>query len=645
MNDALQALEVKVENGGATPQGKVFAKEWNVLVEAVKALDLKEFDEAALHKFLQDNGYITEDNIPTTDLSDVVTLATEQAISGRKNFVGGVEVNGQELVYDAEKKVWQLTGDLVVTGAVTMFGTDATIPSSIWANIPFNPEQMSWDGSQWNISGGGSGSVNEATVNNLIYEYLTQNSYAKISDISSALTGYATQSWVEGKKYLTGITSSMVTTALGYTPYNSANFTKTNIKTALGISDWALAATKPSYTAAEVGALSISGGSVSSDDYQPLFVNSNFSSGIEDVRIAIAHNWNVKGLFNWESNGVGLRMYNTACGSAIGIKDDGTPYYDSYTLIHSGNIGSYNSGSATKLQTARTIWGQSFDGTENISGLLTDVYGIRGSETDGGYIGDRNKGLGVTEGGSMIYNYSYSPITFHIAGFERMRITANSNVAIGGTTADAKLHVHGDAKIGGVLNITSNNTSAIVLTDSGRQESSIVFKGLGGNEWYVGKGVGGINDFFGIYNAYKGNALVIDNNSDVTIYGNLLASGAITMFSQASMKNVIDYDGLSLAQLAQIRPARFTWKDGRDNRIHVGCIADYIQPILPEVVYETVNNELTVDYGSSAFYIGASLIKPVVELWKAKDKQQQKIEALEKRVEYLENENRQLRAS
>lgn len=92
--------------------------------------------------------------------------------------------------------------------------------------------------------------------------------------------------------YITGITSSMVTAALGYTPYNSADFTKTNIQSTLGISDWALAAskpsyayseisstpsalpasdvyawakaaTKPSYTATEVGALPITGGTLS----------------------------------------------------------------------------------------------------------------------------------------------------------------------------------------------------------------------------------------------------------------------------------------------------------------------------------------------------------------------------------------------
>lgn len=92
--------------------------------------------------------------------------------------------------------------------------------------------------------------------------------------------------------YITVITSSMVVAALGYTPYNSADFTKTNIQSTLGISDWALAAskpsyayseisstpsalpasdvyawakaaTKPSYTATEVGALPITGGTLS----------------------------------------------------------------------------------------------------------------------------------------------------------------------------------------------------------------------------------------------------------------------------------------------------------------------------------------------------------------------------------------------
>lgn len=58
---------------------------------------------------------------------------------------------------------------------------------------------------------------------------------------SSALTGYATESWVGQQGYITGITSNDVTTALGYTPYNSTNpngyitgVTSSDIITALG---------------------------------------------------------------------------------------------------------------------------------------------------------------------------------------------------------------------------------------------------------------------------------------------------------------------------------------------------------------------------------------------------------------------------
>ena len=40
---------------------------------------------------------------------------------------------------------------------------------------------------------------------------------------NSALSGYATETWVGNQGYITSITSSDVTTALGYTPYNSTN--------------------------------------------------------------------------------------------------------------------------------------------------------------------------------------------------------------------------------------------------------------------------------------------------------------------------------------------------------------------------------------------------------------------------------------
>ena len=45
---------------------------------------------------------------------------------------------------------------------------------------------------------------------------------------SSALSGYATETWVGNQGYITGITSSDVTTALGYTPQTQATYDSTN---------------------------------------------------------------------------------------------------------------------------------------------------------------------------------------------------------------------------------------------------------------------------------------------------------------------------------------------------------------------------------------------------------------------------------
>ena len=75
---------------------------------------------------------------------------------------------------------------------------------------------------------------------------------------SSALSGYATQSWVGNQGYITGITSGDVTSALGYTPYNSTNpngyisgITSGDVTTALGYTPYD--ASNPSGYTSNVG--------------------------------------------------------------------------------------------------------------------------------------------------------------------------------------------------------------------------------------------------------------------------------------------------------------------------------------------------------------------------------------------------------
>lgn len=252
MNESLQQLETKVENQGATPQGKVSAAEWNVLVAAVKALDSAGINDESLKKYLQQYQYITRPELSgiledaTPDLSGVVTTSGEQDIFGIKNFVNGLKLSNKLIRYDADKNVFIFPGNILAEGGMAWNTKlegfeEQTITAAVqvdWKTIGKNDNgELCVIGGTGDSSGSG-GVVGGVTIEE-VKNYLTNE-------------GYATQVWVNEQGFLKSITSAMVTSALGYTPFNAANFTNPNIKSALGISDWALESVKPSYKFSEI---------------------------------------------------------------------------------------------------------------------------------------------------------------------------------------------------------------------------------------------------------------------------------------------------------------------------------------------------------------------------------------------------------
>ena len=144
------------------------------------------------------------------------------------------------------------------------------------------------------------------------------------------------------------------------------------------------------------------------------------------------------------------------------------------TKLDAALTASDNIATATKLATARTIWGQAFDGSANVRGNISDVDNVYMNNNRSLYIKDTNgKNLsallindqnGFYLGFGAGSNGYFSCLDGNIILFrtttshtERMRITSDGKVGIGTTAPDANLHVSGD-KYSIKLNSTTGST-------------------------------------------------------------------------------------------------------------------------------------------------------------------------------------------
>ena len=131
------------------------------------------------------------------------------------------------------------------------------------------------------------------------------------------------------------------------------------------------------------------------------------------------------------------------------------------TKLDAALTASDNIATATKLATARTIWGQAFDGSANVRGNISDVDDVYMNNNRSLYIKDTNGKnlsallindqngfyLGFGAGSNGYFScLDGNMILFRTATShtERMRITSDGKVGIGTTAPDANLHVSGD---------------------------------------------------------------------------------------------------------------------------------------------------------------------------------------------------------
>lgn len=302
-------------------------------------------------------------------------------------------------------------------------------------------------------------------------------------------------------------------------------------------------------------------------------------------------------------SGANVGIYSTipTMSSKSGVVSEADVAHVSFTDVEYNNIyTNYKINGqityADKLSTARTIWGQSFDGSGNVSGSITDCDFVRSTNisTDGYYIGLASLGAPPYKG-LLLYTYGNTPITMYTSNTERLRILSNGNVLIGATEdSGAKMQINYDS-----------GTTGIEITRTVNDEASIGY--ANGNTRFVA-GLWGDDQFHiwnneNLFNITKGGNVLIGTTTDsgykLDVNGTSRLKGDLTVTANQYKQAVSGCLGIAMYAGLSSTEARIDviGADGNwaANAIELGATGNV-------TMYHnaTVNGSLTVS-GTSSF--------------------------------------------
>lgn len=521
-------------------------------------------------------------------------------------------------------------------------GGTYTPDSDGYITIPNYPTSLTWgsiSGKPTTLAGYGITDAYTKTV--------TDSTFAKKTDIPS-LSGYATQSWVNQQLDDYVLKST-------YTASDILSKLKTVDGTGSGLD----ADRVDGFDATEF-VKRYTAGYLSAVDWNTLKENYLYSVRQE--------NWGTDntpdGPYEYGMLAV-LKGYNTVTQLYIPHGTDGVWYRQTW----SGDDSQWrawtklatradNVASATKLETTRTIWGQSFNGEGNVSGSLTGVVDIHmsgmlyaGSSIVLPYTGtswlqlatredvirgsvqqksDEAHGLyrvTTSSGHRVAFGGLGNDVGFY--GFYKSRIDAGTNgtdwqtfwdVSSGTLKHNRNMEVSGTATAGGfrsssntILSYAPYNSTEVIRydwTDADRDHLTIKIPGTNDQSVFMRLSSGGT--YAGLYVAGG-----IFSTTGVSTDGYVSAKGTNTS-SDMRLKDVLREVSLSVQDIAKAPAVSFRWKNGGGNAI--GSSAQYWRGLLPEAVRTNADGYLSMEYGNIALVSVIRLAREVIELRKKLDK-------------------------
>lgn len=367
------------------------------------------------------------------------------------------------------------------------------------------------------------------------------------------------------------------------------------------------------------------------------------------------------------------RAYSTTIAdySGMTIKTANTLRLDFSTLLLNGtNIYDSNVASATKLQTPRSIWGQSFDGTADISistaAKMPIVFFKRfDNNENAGYVGCGSS----TNNNIYIESYVNSNIILGLS---------SSNIGIGTNSPSYKLHVAGDVYSSdrviadkSVLsnklysstnpNISTPNKCIEIAGNTIREyhseansspyhssitldDTSIDLSTYGSISISAYMGDIKLNSNGGFSITYRNAKFSVDQTGgaeytwsmdSIKANGHILATGGVTAYSSSDIRlkqdlRKLDYLGIIKAMGGTFG---FAWK--KDNTRSIGWIAQHVlcNPHLKDIVETDENGYYKINYWSP---------KLIATAFGAIEQVDDEVTRLKKKVNTLENRVKEL---
>jgi hypothetical protein len=226
---------------------------------------------------------------------------------------------------------------------------------------------------------------------------------------------------------------------------------------------------------------------------------------------------------------------------------NGTPENIHWTeIITEKNIGDYNAGSATKLQTPRTLWGQSFDGTAKIGGDIT-----LNAFQDG-------RQLSIQQSGEIKFStppdngwvtslsiYANDKTTLLTSAFGVLGIREDVQYAfIGGTYDNPNVVIQDDT---GYVGIGTMNPEERLHVSGTIKSGNLSVSNQIGVKTIVGKG-------FGLYSSDTNPYLELNQNGKIVYLQMMGDNGMVALGSTASKSLVVNAAGFVSVNRGYVNP-------------------------------------------------------------------------------------------